>query len=708
MTTAEKKSILTTVDDVLAGKQLLDQPRALLLLRLCQLSFLFTPDKTEHYWQLLQPLQGKVPAELQDDLKTLRSTVEEALPSGAQGFTAEMLTEVKAGSEMAASSVEEAKRRLLDTETRLKKRLMPFGKGPVWTGLVQAWIPIDRAYALQLLKNVSASLQDNLVTRMNKASPLAPEEWTILANSIGTGRIEQLALKALDDSGQSLRLPAPILAQVAKQIRSSVTQRAAANDPTGMISAANRYTRLLALHAKSDAAGQIPGLLEELYVLIAKANELEPLWMERFKLLGSTMDIGVQLKELGADVMTPDFVGRLVSKTPAYMVNFVWAQWFGLTTDAGQAGSAHTVLMERTRQDQDAEAWFLVKLVPRGLGAEAMGLAAKSPRAAPLLQRLRRAWLCSHPETARPAISPADFPGDPIGEFLAQGSAEQRAVCLKSVTQDGTRPVPGALWAGVGTETEPEGVRGFWAKLTAHQKSADEAVKEYAARNPLYSSYSKSTKKEVQFSEALRVMGYGDYRYQDVDSALLAALVTWGNQERQQVQSVLRAMWNAIRPDDSILMANWLRNSIMGRCVNVFAADAEVLTQDYLGWLKRELVEKGRQWRFGNQTVTLRYPGTAPLQFCVAAAATVSSVSPERRDQILLTGLDRFEANPALVESAAQLYNSDKEPLALEPPPKLKSNLVAGWQMGIVKNAVAGILQAQVAQAASRAGEHAG
>jgi hypothetical protein len=444
-------------------------------------------------------------------------------------------------------------------------------------------------------------------------------------------------------------------------------------------------------------------LLDQLYVLIAQSTALEQLWMGRFTVIASIVGVGMQLKPLGSDVMTPDFVARLVGKTPAYLANFVWAEWFGLTAAAGQAGSAYTTLMAMTKQNQDAEAWFLVKLVTRGLGAEAMALATSSPRAAALLLRLRRAWLCTHPETAGPVISPADMAGDPVGEFLAQGSAEQRAVYLKSVTQDGTRPVPGTMWAGVGTDTEPEGLRGFWKQLTAHRKTTDEAVKEYLARNPLYSSYSRDTKKEVQFSETLRVSGYGDYRYQDVDSALLAAFVVWGNQEPQQVQSVLRAMWNAIRPDDPILMVDWLRNSIMARCVNVFAADAEVLTQDYLAWLKRELVEKGRQWQFGKQTVTLRYPGTAPLQLCVAAAATVGGPSPARRDQILLTGLERFEANPALVESAAQLYNSNKEPLALEPPPKLKSNLVPSWQMGIVKNALVVILQALIPQAASRA-----
>jgi hypothetical protein len=703
MTTEDKPSILTTVDSVLAGRQLLDQPRAVLLLRLCQFCLLFAPDRAGHYYRLLQDVEGRVPSELQEELKALRATLEETLPASALGSTAELLSEVRTATDMGKWSVAEEKRCLVDIENRLRKRLLPFGKGPVWTALVEAWMSADRGYALQLLKNVSAGLQDNFVTRMNKASPLKPEEWTILANHIGKGRVERVALKALDDAGQSLRLPEPVLRQVARQIRSALTQSAARGDQTGIASAFLRHRRLLELHASTDMAGEIPGLLEELYRLITTAKELEPVWMTRFNLIGSVLELGMQLKPAGSDVMTHDFVARLVSKTPAYLVNFVWAQWLGLSAAAGQAAAAHRTLMEMTVQSPHAEAWFLVKLVTRGLGGEAMALAAMSPRAAALLPRLRRAWLCSHPETAGTVISPADMASDPVGEFLAQGSAEQRAAYLKSVTQGGTRSLPGPMWAGAGTEAEPEGLRGFWKRLTAHQATVQEAAYEYLARNPLYSSCSKDSKKEVQFSETLRVTGYSEYRYQDVDSALLAALVVWGDQEPQEVQSLLRAMWDAIRPDDPILVLDWLRDAILSRCVNVFAADASVLTQDYLAWVKRELVDKGRQRTASKQIMRLRYPGTAPMQFCLVAAATVSRLSPARRDQILVAGLERFDANPALVESAGQLYSSNKEPLMLATPLKLKPNLVAGWQMGIVKNGLVAILQALMAQAASQA-----
>ena len=699
MSYEENRKIFATVEDVLAGKELLEQPRAVLLFRLCQFSMLMNTEKAEQYWALLQPIQNKLPTELQGELTQLRSLLEESLASGAKGFTAEMITEIKAARELA--DYEMTKKKLLECETQLKKRFLPFGKGPVWNMLVETWISVDRTYALQLLKNVSGNLQDNYITKMNKSVRLSPEEWDILVSSVGMGKVEQIALKILDDEVQDLSLPKAALLQVATQIRNSITQLSLTGNQAEVVKKFTRYRRLLTIHTNSDQAELLPELLEELYLLIAKTPSLDQIWPTRFVLITGIIGIGVQLGAQNLQVLTPEFIERLIAKTPTYLNYYLWASWAGLTASPGQVEQVYTDLMSRVKQDQNAEAWFLVTLVERGLGDEAINLAAKLVRSQALLPRLRRAWLCSHPETAMTAIRPEDMAGDPIGEFLAQGNAEKRAAYLKSVTLNGARSVPGAMWAGVGTESEPEGLRGFWKQLTAHKKTTDEILIEYLKRNPLYSSYQKNTKKEDQFSETLRMNGFGEYRYQDVDSAQLAAFVIWGNQEPLPIRSVLRVMWNAIRPDDTILMVDWLRNAIMSRCVNVFAADTEVLIEDYLGWVKNELVQKGRQWQFGNQVVTLRFPATALLSFCVTAAAGVSGLSPTRRDQILITGLDRFETSPELVEVAAQLYNSDKAPLTLTPPLKLKPNLQPAWQLGVVKNALSAILKAVIEEGGS-------
>lgn len=700
MASEKSKNILTTVDDLLAGEDLQAQSRALLLMRLCQFSIGFAPDRLEHYWQLLQPLQKNLPPEIQPEVTTLRSSLEESLPSDAKGFTAEMLAMVQAA--LKETDPKEIKSLLLDCEAQLKKRFLPFGKGPVWTALVDAWLPLDRTVAIQLLKNVSSGLQDNYMTRMNQVKPLGPDEWELVSSTLGTGKIVQVVNKILSDSRQTLNLPKQLLTQVAANIRNSMVQQMGAGKQTEMVSQFNNYSRLLILHAASSQAALIPEALEELYFHVANGNWLDQHWLFRFDLVSTIFSIGLQVKSAGLDVFTPSFLDRLASKTPPHMLNFLLAQWAGLLTTDDQVKPAYANLLDKTKDDQNAEAWYLVTLVKRGMGSKAMELAKISPRAEDLLPRLRRAWICSHPETARTAISPVDMAGDPIGEFLAQGDVKQRAAYLKSVTRQGQLSIPGAMWAGAGTDDQPEGVRGFWSQLTAHQKTSDEIIQEYLNRNALYSSYRRDTRKEDQFTEALRVNGFGNYRYQDVDTAVLAALVTWGNQDPQQVKSVLEVMWKAIRPDDLILRVDWLRNAIMTRCVNVFSADLTVLTQGYLAWLKTELVDKGRQWQIGKQVFTLRYPNTSLLQFCVMAAMTISGLSPERRDQILLYGLEKYEANTALIESAAQLYNTGKEPLNLKPPLALKPNLLPAWQQGIIKNALVLILEALVLQAAAK------
>ena len=686
-----------TVDSVLAGKELGDQPRAFLLLRLCQLSLLFSPDRTEHYWNQLAPLQSKISKELQADLENLRSVMESTSMSGAKGFAAEVIADAEAAKKLAASDIEEAKRRLHDCEERLEKRRWPMGKTQARIALVEAWAGIDRQYALQMIDTIPGNVRESLIQRINRAKPLAADEWIIVADKAGMKEAVQIALKILDDENAQLLLPRKVLLEVAARIRDSMRSITTPQAEAELVKAFARYSKLVKLQMGSDQADLIPTLLEEMCVFLVETRTLDTIWSTRFILVTGVLELGVSSKSL-----THEMLKRLLGRTPSHLANFVRAHYAAVTASPSDVEDAYTALSRKTGQDADAEAWFLVTLVGRGLGLEAMGLAEKSHRTAELLPRLRRAWLSTHPESAKSVISAADMAGDPIGEFLAQGAVQDRVAYLRNATNGGTRSVPGAMWAGAGTEEEPEGLRGFWKKLASAKKSFDQVVIEYLALNPLYSSYRTDTKKEEQFREELRISGYGEYKYQHIDSALLETLVAWGDQDPTQVRSVLRAMWAAIQPDDQILMLDWLRNATLTRCRNVFSADPEMLVQDFLGWFKRELVDKGRSWQIGNTRYTLKFPDTAPLQFCVVSALTVDKLSPTRRDQILLSGLRTFKADPPTVEATAQLYNTDKQVLDLAPPLELKKNLVEAWQLGVVKNAIPIVLRSMVAQFSQR------
>ena len=130
-----------------------------------------------------------------------------------------------------------------------------------------------------------------------------------------------------------------------------------------------------------------------------------------------------------------------------------------------------------------------------------------------------------------------------------------------------------------------------------------------------------------------------------------------------------------------------------------FPANPDAFSQVFLKWLKKELVDKGRAWRSGNTQITLRYPKTATFQFYVMGATAVTTLSPERRDRIISSGLRDFALSPQAVEAAAQLFNSDKAKLDLTPAPGLPRGMISSWQMGVIRNAIPVIMQKMLAEA---------
>ena len=688
----EKNQVIGIVDGALESNELLDQPKALLLLKMCQFCVSFAPERTAKYWEMLQKLTRSIPQANQAELTELRANLEESVSTQKKGFTAEMVAEIEEINKL--DDVEQKKEKLQDCQVRLKKRFNPIGKGPVWTALVHAWLPLDHNTAFQLMKNISGKSQNDILKQLNSAVQIKPEEWDFLYQTLGKGKMETLVLEILADDNLNIQLSDALVEETAKKIRSLVPQFSTPINTDTIVKHLHNHTRLLVLHARKEKEELISNLIAEMVIMLAKASWLDQSWMERFNLIQALIAGGEGLEKNGLEILTPSFTEQVIKDTPPYLQNFIYATIAARSTKADTISVKYAELMQKISNDETGEAWFFVQLVERGFCKEAMQGAQKSARAETLLPRLRRAWICKAPETACTVIKPADMKGDVIGEFLAYGTQAKRAEFLAKITEQGKKNIPGAMWAGVGTEDESEGVRGFWANLTAHQKSFDEIITEYLNLNPLYSSYSRSTKKEEQFSINLAVNGFGRYTYQQIDTALLGAMTVWADKDQATVHSVLKMMWNTIRPDDNLLRVDWLRNAILSRCMTVFGPDQPVLFDEYLEWLKTELVKKGRQWQIGKQIITLKYPNTAPFQFSLIAASSISSYSIARRDQIIITGLQRFDANEGLIENAAMIYNGGKPIMDLKPPTSIKSNFLPSWQTGIVKNAIPSIVKA--------------
>lgn len=667
-----KGDVMATVDAVLVGKEIKEQPRAFLLLKLCQLSMLLSPDRTEHYWKQLAPLKNKLPKELQTEFENLGSIIDETSRSGAKGFAAEIIADVEEAKKFAASDIEEAKQRLRDCWERLKKRHWPMGKTPAKIALVEAWVGIDRHYALRLIDMLPSNVRESLIQRINRVKPLTAEEWMVVTDTASMKQAVQIALKILDDEKAQLLLPKKLLLEVGARIRDSMRLVMTPPNEAKLGQALTKYSKLVMFHKGSEQNETIPTLLEEMLVFIAEAQNLDQSWAVRFTLMARILELGVY-----SNAMTPEMLERLLERIPSYLVNFVRAHYAAVNASPSEVEDVYSALLSKAGQNPEMEAWFLVNLVSRDLGAKAMALAEKSDRRDELLPRLRRAWLSTHPESSKGVISSDDMAGDAIGEFLAQVTVQDRVAYLRKATDGGTQSLPRAMWYAPTLNDIATG------------------------RLPLYSSYQRNTKKEEQFREQLRISGYGEYNYQTVDNALLGALVVWGEEDAAQVRSLLHTMWNVTQPSDEVLMVDWLRNTILTRCRNVLAADPEILVEEFLDWFNRELVKRGRSWQSGNMRYTLRIPDIVLMQFCLGSAMVISPLSPSRRDQILLSGMAAFRSEPPIVEAAAQLYNSDKDVLDLAPPFKLKQKLLEAWQLGVVKNAIPFIAQAMVKQASS-------
>jgi hypothetical protein len=444
------------------------------------------------------------------------------------------------------------------------------------------------------------------------------------------------------------------------------------------------FLGLVADEARAGAAGEA---LEESTCFFATTEQMSAEWAERFNCVARLINVGATLK-LIADANAALFVSGL----PAHMRDFGLAHCMAALSTPETARQRLAALLGRVEQQAEAEAWFLVALVLQEHPSTALQLAADSPRAAQLLPRIRRAWLCNAPEEATAAVSASAVAGDAVAEMLAHPPGAQRVAYLKQITQDGTRTLPGSLWVSEKHEEK----KGFWASLFGSGKSIDEITSEYVKRNPLYSSYRVDAPERDRFKEYLRFSGYGEYGHEFVDKVLLETLVAWSDVSGDQVARLLHAMWQAMRPEDDILKLDFLRNSIFVRITTVSAAVPDALAADFLPWLKRTLIDRTLQWQIGNTQFTLNYPQTALASMCMQSALQVHEISPARRDRLVEMALTRYPAEEQDARLGGMLYNTGKSPLDLRLPWQTKSRVLDGWQLGVAANALEALVEALV------------
>lgn len=677
------------VDSALSNQQLQNQPRAVLLLRLCTMLQSLSPDLAKVYWKQLLQVSGHLPTNQQAVYKRMRILVEPPERASLPKFVQEIIEEITAALQLSTTDQAGAMTRLRATQERLAKRSWPpfEDRSAAWVALSQAWIFLDAQESIRLLPRLDTSAREALLIQLNNQNPLAPQDWETIQAQVKENELNDAIIDMIDQENVVLQLSAKLANSVAKQLLNFL--RAAAPEQGEMTSERDknleRYFKLVKQCLIYDPA-LAESLMENLFQGYAGADAFKERWPERFTHLAAIISIWYNFAPLREQAL-----GFLKTRTPSHLHNFALAHWYAQVPEIPeQAGPVLQALQGAVTQapkgyptDTGAsEAWYLVTLVRRGMAQTALELSNASPEAAGLKPRICRAWLLTDPGTARCGITPEELKDDPIGQFITLGSNEDRVSYLRQVTANGSKSLPDAFW-------QKTDAMALLSILVPNMSQLPGVFGD----NRLLSLYKKDEKPENQFGMYLRSHGFGQYTYEAVDPYLLAALVTWDEQYPNEVKNLLNQMWIVMQPGQDVIRLDVIRNAIFERCQNLFGANPEALDQYVLTYVKSKLVDNPIRWQEGNTIYTFALKPQTPFIFGLLTSQKVGLLSAQRRDKILMTILGRYPSSDELITAAGELYASGKDFAALAPAElKLKGNQLNSWQLGVVQTAMKNLL----------------
>ncbi len=674
------RSALEIVDETLAKPDLLPEAGALLLLRVCQLAQTLCPGLLSTYWEVLLRVHQHLKGSDLEAFQGLRSSLEPSQRRSLGGFAQSIVDSVSDAIAAVAYDRQEALGKLRDCEQRLRRRRWPFGKQPAWVSLITAMEALDRPAALALIGKIRGATQRNLLVQWNRRAALSMHEWDIACRHQGVfGGVCPTILEILDSDHPFLHLSPSLAKKVGHMLLPKIHQAVAQGADERKVEqereeSLNRYRKLVGCLAE-ETTDTAESLLESLFMDTVGASRFNETWPDRFTALRHLIRFWVSWPGLRDRAKA-----FLMAKAPKHLRDLCLTEWWVWSADSpAQADDAWESLRAECSDPQTVEAWFLVSLVMRGWGQTALDRARSCDRSQALLPQVRRAWLCLSPETARSAISKEDVAGDAIGEFFLLPPTTDRMEFLRSMTECGKRSLPKPFW------TQPS-----ITALLPNDLSRSEA-------QALLHIYSKKESADKQFREYVRLHGYANYGYEDIDVYVMAALVAWGDAHPQEIEAVCSRMWNAMKPDESLLTLDVLRNAIFERCRVLFAADPALLTEQFVDWVKRTLVDRQVRYQAGDTIYTLSFKETVPFLFCLLAAQKVAAVSIERCDEIIRLAIAKYTADEDLMAAASSLYASDKGLKAITPPTALKGkDSLEAWQRGVIQASIHRILAAML------------
>jgi hypothetical protein len=662
--------------------------KAFLLLSLCQIYVMLSPDKAYEYWQRLKQIQNYIDEDSKMLMEQLRPIFEEK-EDPTKGFAGEKIAEIKAMLEKPDLNESELREFLGFKAEEVKKRFWPVGKQAVWSFLVSTWKTIDRKQAMSLTKNLFPGRRLMIVRQINRENTMTIEEWQSFIEANSQKETVRVILAILDDPNLKLQIPGDYVQPVVSKLISQM------DSIDHLESTLNKINKFILLISTNENKPHVFDTLKEAVRSMANSNIIGQKWAEKFDSVLKLIVLGTSI-----GVINKENISIFVKPLPEHMHDFAIASCYAMITTKENVQENHLKMMEAVVQKENAEAWFLVLLTERRMGKIAYTLASRSPKNSNLVRRVTRAWLLNEPQTAISKVKLEDFQGDIAAEILYHSEEKNFVDFLREITKKGSVSLGGALWT---SDIPGEERKGFWASLWSSGKTLEEIIQEYIDRNPFYASYRTNTPPSKQFEEHLRFRGYGEYGANRIDRILLEGMIPWGNQYPDEVKRLVDCMWRAIEPDDNILKIDFLRNAIFRRCTTVFAADPDKFDECFIKYFKHKLVDSSLMWQSGNRQYTLHYPSTALASMCIQGALAVREVSPERCNRLVELALTKYPANNELGELGAKIYNTGKHTLNLGLPWKTKSNIIDGWQLGIVKNAVQALILEVIKQEKSTA-----
>lgn len=670
--------LIDQVNSLVQSNVLQPRAKAFLLLKLCQVYALFSSDKALKYWNQLKPVQAHIAAGEKPHMDEIAHVFEEPKASG--GFAGKMIEKIKAMLAKPNHTDLELRDFLKTSEAEVQKKFLLTGKQAIWKQLVLAWETIDRQQALRLTANLSSPTRRITIQRMNQEKRLSVEEWHCFVESNSQQEATNIILIMLQDQKPNFEIPNSLLVPVATAINNKLSS------PNQVGEVLNQIQRFVSVVKKEENAQQVFEALQLSVKTFATTAVLARQWADRFDSILNLIVLGVS-----SGIITVKNMSLFAKGLPAHIIDFCMTSCSGLLASDENAEQYLSELTPVVTKKKEAEAWFLILLAERGFGELAQTLTSKSSQMPQLMLQIHRALLRNTSQAASDKIPLSEIQDDPVALLLHRAPGHERVEYLREITHGGRQSLPGAFWASEKPEEED---KGFWGSLFSSGKSFDEIINEYLTRNPLYSSYRVTTPPDQQFTEFLS--NRGRYTCSTLDPVLLTTLVAWADEYPNEVELLLKNMWEAIRPDTNLLKLDFLRNAIFSRCTTVFAAVPDTLAQEFLTWLKATLIDRSVVWQSGKRQYTVHYPPTALASMCIQSAIAIQSISPVKRDSLVEIALTRFPSNDDLGELGAQLYNAGKAVLDLQLPWKTKTKIEDGWQLGIVKNAIPSIVNAVI------------